>query len=55
MTSGFAYDAAGNLTADGSFTYQWDGESRMKSLNTTGATYTYDANGMRVRKLSGSV
>jgi len=25
--SGFIYDAAGNLTADGANTYQWDAES----------------------------
>lgn len=52
--SGFSYDAAGNLLSDGSFTYQWDAENRMKSLNTTGATYTYDAAGLRVRKNVGS-
>ncbi|GEM_PF-3789172 len=36
--------------ADGGFTYQWDAESRLKSFNGSGATYTYDANGMRVCK-----
>ncbi|MCI0535403.1 MAG: hypothetical protein L0Z50_09245 [Verrucomicrobiales bacterium] len=49
-----SYDAAGHVTADGSFTYQWDAESRLKSLSTTGAIYTYDAAGMRVRKAVGS-
>jgi len=26
--TGFSYDAAGNLTGDGSFSYTWDAESR---------------------------
>ncbi|MBI3404322.1 MAG: hypothetical protein HY046_02575, partial [Acidobacteria bacterium] len=53
---GFTYDTAGNMTYDPGTqkSYQWDAESRMKTLNTTGATYTYDANGSRVRKQSGT-
>jgi RHS repeat-associated protein len=53
--SGMSYDAAGNLTADGSFTYQWDAESRMKSLNTTSVLYTYDGDGRRVKKSNGKL
>ncbi len=57
--TGFAYDTAGNLTADGtgtgSHTYQWDAENRMKSIDSgSTATYTYNALGQRVEKLVGS-
>jgi hypothetical protein len=34
-TSGYTYDAAGNLTSDGTDTYQWDAEGRLKGA--TGA------------------
>ena len=55
-TSGYNYDTAGNLTADGSLTYQWDGESRLKSLNSGSmGVYTYDGDGRRVMKPVGSV
>jgi hypothetical protein len=53
--TGFSYDAAGNMTADGSYTYQWDAESRMKSLNSTGVLYTYDGDGRRVKKSNGKM
>jgi YD repeat-containing protein len=49
-TSGYTYDAAGNLTADGtgtgSHTYQWDAEGRLLSVDS-GATEneTYNALG----------
>jgi RHS repeat-associated protein len=33
-TSGFTYDAAGNLTGDGTYTYEWDAEGRLKSVNS---------------------
>jgi RHS repeat-associated protein len=52
---GFSYDAAGDLLTDGISNYAYDAESRIKTVNTTGATYTYDAQGNRVRKdVSGS-
>jgi RHS repeat-associated protein len=51
--SGFAYDAAGNLTADGSYSYQWDAESRIKA--GAGVNYTYDGDGKRVQKSSGKL
>jgi RHS repeat-associated protein len=53
--TGFTYDAAGNLTADGSFTYQWDAEGQMKSLNTSSVLYTYDGDGRRVKKSTGKL
>jgi RHS repeat-associated protein len=48
-TSGFAYDAAGDLTADGTHTYQWDAEGRLASVDS-GSTegYTYNALGQQV-------
>jgi RHS repeat-associated protein len=49
------YDAAGNLTADGSFTYQWNAEGQMKSLNTSSVLYTYDGDGTRVKKSNGKL
>lgn len=57
--TGFTYDSAGNLTADGtgtgSHTYQWDAENRLKSIDSgSTATYTYNAIGRRVEKLVGS-
>jgi YD repeat-containing protein len=51
---GYQYDAAGNLTNGPGISYQYDAENRMKSVNTSGATYTYDASGNRVRKQVGS-
>ena len=48
---GYCYDAAGNLLkqgACGTADYTYDGENRIKTAG--GYTYTYDANGMRVRK-----
>jgi RHS repeat-associated protein len=53
-TSGFTYDAAGNLTEDSSnataHTYQWDAEGRVASVDS-GSTwgFTYDAVGDRVQ------
>lgn len=57
--SGYVYDAAGNLTADGTgtgtHTYQWDAENRLKSIdNGATATYTYNALGQRAEKAVGS-
>src|SRR5207245_8126254 len=56
---GYNYDAAGNLMADGTHTYQWDAEGRMVSVDgvagqacqsTWTACYVYNAQGQRVRK-----
>ncbi|MCE9616133.1 MAG: hypothetical protein K8T26_17815 [Lentisphaerae bacterium] len=55
----FAYDADGNLTADGLWTYTWDAENRlmaMESLASVAAahhkrlTFAYDFQGRRVAK-----
>jgi RHS repeat-associated protein len=50
----FAYDNAGNTTADGNFSATYDLAGRMSRLTRAGitTTYTYDANGRRVRKFS---
>ncbi len=50
--SGFGYDAAGNMTSNGSATYTYDGESRLKTA--AGVTYTYDGDGNRVIKSNGT-
>jgi len=50
-SAGFSYDATGNMTADGVYTYTWDGESRVKMAN--GVTYTYDGDGKRVKNRRG--
>jgi len=48
-SSGFTYDAAGNLTNDGTHTYQWDAEGQMTAVDGgTTASYEYDALGRRV-------
>jgi RHS repeat-associated protein len=46
------YDANGNLTYDGTFTYAYDAENRMLSATgaATTATYAYDAQGRRKSK-----
>jgi len=55
--SGDCYDANGNLLAESappcpSPTYTYDAENRM--VNYLSAAYTYDGNGLRVQKVSGS-
>ena len=59
-TEAFAYDADGNLTQDGTFMYEWDGENRLKAVTTRGdiAAFTkffrlefaYDYLGRRIAK-----
>ena len=46
------YDANGNLTAYGTFTYGYDAENRLTSASGAGNTvsYAYDAQGRRKRK-----
>lgn len=49
--SGFSYDAAGNMISDGVYTYQYDAENRLVSVNNGAvASYTYDANGRRIAR-----
>ncbi|HEV2963560.1 MAG TPA: RHS repeat-associated core domain-containing protein [Candidatus Angelobacter sp.] len=53
LQGGFVHDAAGNMTLDNNGTsYVYDSENRISS--TAGFTYTYDADGNRVQKVSGS-
>jgi len=49
---GIQYDAAGNLTAIGGFTFAYDAESRLVSstLNSITTNYVYDGEGRRVKK-----
>ena len=52
-TSIFCYDLAGDVTWDGANRYAYDAESRITSARTLAGlsvTYTYDAEGNRVRK-----
>ena len=53
-----SYDANGNLTSDGTFTYGYDAESRLVSVAQGGtqiATYAYDGRGRRKsRTVSGA-
>jgi RHS repeat-associated protein len=51
-TSGFSYDSSGNLTNDTIHAYAFDGNDKIKSVDSTTA-YTYDGSGSRVRKLVG--
>ena len=52
--SGSSYDAAGNTTYDGTYTYTWDAEGRL-STSSQGATldhtYTYNALGQRAEDI----
>src|SRR5205085_3875592 len=57
--AGYCYDAAGNLLKEAvcpidltTTPYQWDGENRLKGFSTS--SYTYDANGMRIKKTDGT-
>ncbi|MGH9433908.1 MAG: hypothetical protein ACRD3T_20460, partial [Terriglobia bacterium] len=47
-SSGYTYDAAGNLTADGVHTYQYNGEGRLLSVDN-GATMTFGYNALEER------
>ena len=50
-SSGFSYDAAGNLLNDGpmAHSYQYDDENRIKSVDSGAANYYYNADGQRVK------
>jgi RHS repeat-associated protein len=53
QVNGFTYDAAGNMTNDGTTAYTFDAENRVTTaVNPTSgtSTYTYDADGQRVEK-----
>jgi RHS repeat-associated protein len=51
---GYAYDAAGNMTNDGSHSYFYNSDNMITSADSGASTYTYDANANRVRKTTGS-
>jgi RHS repeat-associated protein len=51
--SGFSYDAAGDLTGDGVYSYGWNAEAHETSGN--GVTYTYDGDLRRVEKSNGTL
>ncbi len=53
---GYAYDLSGNMTNDGLNTMTYNGESRVATSSQAGTTttYTYDGNGLRVKKQVGS-
>jgi RHS repeat-associated protein len=53
-TSGYAYDANGNMTNDGQNTLVYDGENRVVSATNSSSSgaYVYDGNGVRVEKCS---
>ena len=54
--SGFGYDAAGNITSNGSTAYNYDAENRLTKFITTGTDiYVYDGDGRRVKKNTGPV
>jgi RHS repeat-associated protein len=51
--TGFSYDASGDLTSDGVYTYAWNAEQHLKSAASV--TYTYDGDLKRVEKSSGTL
>jgi RHS repeat-associated protein len=53
-STGFTYDAAGNLTADGTRTYTYNGFNKLASVDSTAATYSYAVDDLRNRKDVGS-
>src|SRR5882672_9533566 len=49
-TSGYTYDAAGNLTNDTIHSYGFDAENKIKTVDGVSGVYGYDGDGNRVRK-----
>lgn len=48
--AGYSYDAAGNLTNDGTQAFAYDAENKIKTVNGVSDVYRYDGGGNRVRK-----
>jgi YD repeat-containing protein len=57
MNSGYGYDAAGDMTGDGTHTYTYDAEGRLSAVSGSGATasYVYNAEEQRVRHTNAGV
>ena len=57
IATGYGYDAAGDVTGDGTYTYTYDAEGRISAVSGSGtsASYVYNAEGQRVRKTSSGV
>jgi RHS repeat-associated protein len=57
--SGYGYDLAGDMTYDGLYHYLYDAESRVCSIGGTtcanGAVYSYDGDGQRAEKSTGTL
>jgi RHS repeat-associated protein len=54
LVSPYTYDAAGNMTFDGSHNYTYDAENRLTAVSgSTTANYAYDPSGRRVSKTTG--
>jgi RHS repeat-associated protein len=54
----YTYDANGNLTSDGTKTYEWDAENRLTRVTQGGselARFVYDGKGRRAQKIAGGV
>ena len=52
-TGGYLYDAAGNMTSDGTNTYTYDAEGNITAVSVgTSATYVYNASNQRVRTVA---
>jgi hypothetical protein len=49
----FVYDASGDTSSDGTYTYTWNGESQLKTA--AGVTYTYDGDGRRASKVGSKI
>ena len=58
-TAGYSYDLAGDVTGDGTNTYQWDAEAHLvKVINGGGTTISiniYNALGQRVRDVTQTI
>lgn len=55
-TTGFTYDANGNLIDDGTYTYEWDFNDRLRAVRwisdgSLAAQYAYDALGRRAARI----
>jgi RHS repeat-associated protein len=55
LQSGYQYDAAGNMTYDGTHSYMYDAENRIVQVDGgSTASYVYNENGKRARRSTGS-